>query len=377
MAAKVLVVRERLTGEKRVALVPSLVSRFRENGYEVLVEKDAGVAAGFLDSEYAEAGATLTDRPDWATIQLVLTVRGLGGPAIEELSQNAIVVGLLSPTGSEFPCEAYRRSGVRAFALENIPRITRAQSMDALSSQAAASGYRAALVAANALPRFFPMLTTAAGTLRPAKVFVIGAGVAGLQAIATAHRLGALVTGYDVRSTVREQVESLGGKFLQTEVQAEGSGGYARELTDQEKDQQAASLAKQIAQSNVLITTASVPGRPAPTIVTADMVAAMPTGSVVVDLAAPSGGNCELTEPGKLVTYGPVRIYGPLNAASDLATHASEMYARNVYNFVQPWTVKEDEIEIPLEDEVYQSSLVTSVGGDTSEASYNNEETNQ
>lgn len=374
MAVKVLVVRERAAGEKRVAMMPSLVGHYRESGYEVVVERDAGVTAGFLDNEYTEAGAILTDSPNWGDVQLILTVRGLEREVIAKLSPQAIVIGLLAPTSSEFPDEAYKQSGARAFALENIPRITRAQSMDALSSQAAASGYRAALVAASALPRFFPMLTTAAGTLRPAKVFVIGAGVAGLQAIATAHRLGALVTGYDVRETVREQVESLGGKFLVTDVRAEGTGGYARELTEEEKSQQTNLLGKQIAQSNVLITTASVPGRAAPKIVTADMLAAMPTGSVVVDLAAPSGGNCDLTEPGKTVTHGPVRIYGPLNAASDLATHASEMYGRNVYNFVKPWVVKDGDIHIPSDDEVYQSSLVTPQRSDNTELLNNNEE---
>ncbi|MDX1443508.1 MAG: NAD(P) transhydrogenase subunit alpha, partial [Gammaproteobacteria bacterium] len=250
---------------------------------------------------------------------------------------------------------------VTAFSVERIPRISRAQSMDALSSQAACAGYRCALIAADSLHRFLPMLTTAAGTIRPAKVLVIGAGVAGLQAIATAKRLGAMVEGFDVRSATREQVESLGAKFVDTGITAEGEGGYARELTEEEKQKQNEVLADHIAQADAVITTAAIPGRPAPKIIDAKTVERMKPGSVIVDLAAETGGNCELTKAGETVEHGNCRVIGPVNVPSQLAEHASEMYSRNLFNFISPW-FEGEEFHIDFDDEVYAKSVVTRDG---------------
>ncbi|HZW59827.1 MAG TPA: NAD(P) transhydrogenase subunit alpha, partial [Woeseiaceae bacterium] len=248
-----------------------------------------------------------------------------------------------------------------AFAMELIPRISRAQSMDVLSSQAAAAGYKAALIAANTLDKFLPMLTTAAGTIRPAQVLVIGAGVAGLQAIATARRLGAVVKGYDVRGATREQVESLGAKFVDTGVSAEGEGGYARELTDAEKHKQQQALEKEIAVSDIVISTAAIPGRPAPKIISADAVASMKPGAVIVDLAAETGGNCELTQAGRTVVEHGVKIVGPVNLPATLGRHASEMYARNLFNFLGP-AIKDGELHIDWDDEVFAKSALTRDG---------------
>jgi len=358
MNSILLVPRERTKGEARVALAPMQVGRYKELGVDVLVERGAGTGAGFPDAAYKEAGARVVAGPEWGKADVVLTVRGLDAESIAGLKRGAVVVGLLSPYAEDFPEAAYREAGARAFALEKLPRITRAQAMDALSSQAAAAGYRAALLAAIELPRFFPMLTTAAGTVRPARVLVIGAGVAGLQAIATARRLGAIVEGYDVRAAAREQVESLGARFVDVGVSAEGEGGYARELTEEEKAEQAEALGRHIAKSNVVITTAAVPGRPAPKIIKKKMVEGMAPGSVIVDLAAVSGGNCELTKPGKTARHQGVALLGPLNPAADLAGHASELYAQNCYNFVAPWFAEAGTLAIPPEDEIYQASLV-------------------
>lgn len=358
MSSILLVPRERMGDEKRVAVAPAQVARYGGLGIEVVVERGAGTAAGFTDAAYKEAGATIAAKPDWGAADVVLTVRGLDAGSISELKRGAAVVGLLAPYAEDFPGAAYREAGVLAFALEKLPRISRAQTMDALSSQAAAAGYRAALLAAVELPRFFPMLTTAAGTVRPARVLVIGAGVAGLQAIATARRLGAIVEGYDVRAAAREQVESLGARFVDVGVSAEGEGGYARELTEEEKAEQAEALGRYIAKSNVVITTAAVPGRPAPKIVTKKMVEGMDAGSVIVDLAAVGGGNCELTQPGKTARHKGVSIVGPTNPAAALAGHASELYAQNCYNFVAPWFGEEGRLAIPADDEIYVTSLV-------------------
>ncbi|MDN5865710.1 MAG: NAD(P) transhydrogenase subunit alpha [Gammaproteobacteria bacterium] len=348
--------KERAKGESRVALVPALVSRYTQLGASVVVESGAGKAAGFPDGGYADAqitrGSALSDA------DVVLTVRGLDAEQAAQLKPGAAVVGLLAAHADDFPADAYSKAGACAFALEKLPRISRAQSMDALSSQAAAAGYRAALIAATEAPRFFPMLTTAAGTVRPARVLVIGAGVAGLQAIATAHRLGAVVEGYDVRPAARTEVESLGARFVDTGVGAEGEGGYARELTDEEKQQQADKLAEHIARANVVITTAAVPGKAAPKIISKAMVEAMEAGSVIVDLAAASGGNCELTKPDKKTISKGVTILGPTNPAAGLAAHASEMYAKNVFNFVTPWFAEEGKMNIPADDEVYITTLV-------------------
>lgn len=355
----VFVPRERIGDEKRIALTPAQVVRYRALGIEVVIERGAGTAAGFTDAAYREADARIAAKPLYAEADAVLTVRGLDAEAIAELKRGAAVVGLLAPYAEDFPVDAYRKAGALAFALEKVPRISRAQAMDALSSQAAVAGYRAALLAATELPRFFPMLTTAAGTVRPARVLIIGAGVAGLQAIATARRLGAIVEGYDVRAAAREQVESLGARFVDVGVSAEAEGGYARELTAEEKAEQAEALSRHIAKSNVVITTAAVPGRPAPKILTKQMVEGMEAGSVIVDLAAASGGNCELTQPGKTTRHKGVSVLGPTNPAAALAGHASELYAQNCYNFVAPWFEEAGTLAIPADDEVYTASLVT------------------
>ncbi len=365
MSSLLFVLRERITGEHRVALTPTQIARYATLGVQVVVERGAGTAAGFNDAAYREAGAKIAAQPPYDKADTVLTVRGLNAEAIARLKRGAAVVGLLSPYAEDFPEAAYRQAGALAFALEKLPRISRAQAMDALSSQAAVAGYRAALLAATELPRFFPMLTTAAGTVRPARVLVIGAGVAGLQAIATARRLGAIVSGYDVRAAAREQVESLGARFVDVGVSAEGEGGYARELTAAEKAEQAEALGRHIVRSNVVITTAAVPGRRAPIIITREMVEGMVPGSVIVDLAAVSGGNCELTQPGKTIRHQGVSVLGPTNPAAALAGHASELYAQNCYSFVAPWFASAGTLAIPADDEVYSTSLVA---GDLSRA---------
>lgn len=356
MAITVFVPRERVRGENRVALVPALAARYTDSGARVVIEAGAGKAAGFPDSVWE--GIECAREPAFEEADLVLTVRGLAADAITQLKRGAAVVGLLAPHAGDFPGETYAKAGARAFALEKLPRVSRAQTMDALSSQAAAAGYRAVLLAALESPRFFPMLTTAAGTVRPARVLVIGAGVAGLQAIATARRLGAIVEGYDVRAAARGEVESLGARFVDTGVGAEGEGGYARELSEDEKKQQAEKLAEHVARANVVITTAAVPGKQAPKILDKAMVEGMDAGSVIVDLAAASGGNCALTRPGKTSHHKGVAILGPTNPAAGLAAHASEMYARNCYNFVAPWFAESGELTIPADDEIYTATLV-------------------
>jgi NAD(P) transhydrogenase subunit alpha len=289
------------------------------------------------------------------------------GERAAELKRGAVLVAFLAPHANTPLITRLRDGGVTAFAVELIPRISRAQSMDALSSQAACAGYEAVLIGATHLKRFLPMLTTAAGTIRPAKALIVGAGVAGLQAIATARRLGAMVEAFDVRAATKEQVESLGAKFVDTGVKAEGAGGYARELTDAEKAQQSAALAKHAALADIVVTTAAIPGRPAPKLITKAMVEAMKPGSVLVDLAAETGGNCELTKPGETVTAGAVTIVGPLNLPSMLAEHASEMYAKNLLNFVTPW-IKQGALSIDWADEVYAGAVVTHDGAIKHEA---------
>ncbi len=357
--AMVLAPRERQAGERRVALVPAMVKSYLQAGLQVVVETGAGKLAGFTDDAYREAGAKIARDMPWEEASLCLTIHGVESESIAALSPGAAVVGLLAPDSDAFPRDAYEKAQVRAFALERLPRISRAQSMDALSSQATAAGYRAALLAAEALPRFLPMLTTAAGTIRPARVLVIGTGVAGLQAIATIRRLGAVVEAYDVRTAAKEQVESLGARFIATGVGAEAEGGYARELTEEEKSQQAEILARHVATANALITTASVPGRPAPRIISKAMVESMAPGAVIVDLGASGGGNCELTKPGKTTVHAGITLVGPTNPASGVAYHASEMYARNGYNFVAPWFGKNGALNIPAGDEIYIASLVS------------------
>ncbi|HET7922861.1 MAG TPA: Re/Si-specific NAD(P)(+) transhydrogenase subunit alpha [Gammaproteobacteria bacterium] len=360
MAIRVFIPRESAASERRVALTPPVAARFVSLGAELLLESGAGVSAGFTDASYADT-RTLTAAEGAATADVVLKVQTPEAQNIARMKAGSVLIGLLNPHRHPDVVKALRDAKVTSFAMELVPRISRAQAMDALSSQAAAAGYKAALLAAEKLARFFPMLTTAAGTIRPAKVLVVGAGVAGLQAIATARRLGAIVEGYDVRAAAREQVESLGAKFVDTGVSAEGAGGYARELTAEEKQQQRDALAKHVAQADAVITTAAIPGRAAPRILDRAMVEAMKPGAVIVDLAAESGGNCELTRPGEDVAHGAVLIAGPLNLPSLLAEHASDMYARNLLNFFSP-LVKDGALSIDWNDEVYAKSVLTHDG---------------
>ncbi len=356
------VLREVTPGETRIALVPEVAAKFRAAGARVLVERGAGVEAQFPDSLWKDVEFAATAAEVLAAADVLVKVQP---PIVQEISQlKSGAVTLSFVYGHQRPevVRALRDRGVTAFAMELVPRISRAQSMDALSSQAAAAGYKAVLIAADTLDRFLPMLTTAAGTIRPAQVLVIGAGVAGLQAIATARRLGAIVEAYDVRSATREQIKSLGGRFVDTGVSAEGEGGYARELTADEKAKQQEVLEKHIAAADAVITTAAVPGRAAPRIVRKEAVARMKPGAVLVDLAAESGGNCELTRPGEMVVVNGVRILGPLNLPAQLPYHASEMYARNVYNFLAPAIGKDGTLAIDWNDEVFAQSALTHSG---------------
>ncbi|WP_313254157.1 NAD(P) transhydrogenase subunit alpha [Stenotrophomonas acidaminiphila] len=332
MAVEVRVLKEAAAGERRVAATPETVKKLLAAGAKVQVQAGAGLAAGFTDQAYRDAGAQIDEAVDAA--DLVLCVQAPSSQLIGQLKPGAVLVGTLQPQADAARVAALQARQLLAFPLERLPRTTRAQAMDVLSSQAGMAGYKATLIAAQLAPRFFPMLTTAAGTIRPSKVLVVGAGVAGLQAIATARRLGAQVEGFDVRPETREQIESLGGRFLDLGVSAAGEGGYARPLTDAERAEQQRRLAEHLKGVDVVICTAAVPGRPAPKIVTAAMVAGMRPGSVIVDLAAETGGNCEATRPGETLDVGGVTVAGPLDLASMGAIHASEMYARNVLNFV-------------------------------------------
>jgi NAD(P) transhydrogenase subunit alpha len=360
MAIKLFVPQEQAAGERRVAICPPVAAKLKPLGVELLIEPGAGDAAGFPDSLFT--GATFLKAAD-AIPQADVVFRVTPPPVanIPRMRAGSMLVSFLSPHKDPERIQALRDARVTAFSMELVPRISRAQAMDALSSQAAAAGYKAALLAAEKLARFFPMLTTAAGTVRPAKVLVVGAGVAGLQAIATARRLGAMVEGYDVRAAAREQVESLGAKFVDTGVSAEGAGGYARELTPEEKQKQQDALAKHVALADAVITTAAIPGRPAPKILTRAMVEAMKPGALIMDLAAETGGNCELTKPGEDIRHGHVLVSGPLNLPSLLAEHASDMYARNLLNFFTP-LVKDGALSIDWQDEVYAKSVVTHDG---------------
>jgi NAD(P) transhydrogenase subunit alpha len=333
MAVEIGVGRESAGGERRVAITPETCKKLVAAGATVSVQPGIGSGAYFPDQAYADAGARVREDAT-AGADVVLCVQPPPAEAIAALKQGAVLVGSLQPQADAARGEAITSRGIVAFPLEKLPRTTRAQAMDVLSSQAGMAGYKSVLIAAQLAPRFFPMLTTAAGTIRPSKVLIVGAGVAGLQAIATAKRLGAAVEGFDVRPETREQIESLGGKFLDLGVSAAGEGGYARALTDEERALQQQRLADHLKGIDVVICTAAVPGRPAPKIISAAMVSGMKPGSVIVDLAAETGGNCELTQPGETIDSNGVTLAGPLNLASMGAQHASEMYARNVYNFV-------------------------------------------
>jgi len=340
-----------------VALVPDAVSRLLQSGFQVTVETGAGAAASFPDAAYAEAGAEVSDSV-WEA-EGVVKVRKPSGDEMQRLGRGQVLIGFLEPLTDAAGIERLSERGVHAFAMESIPRITRAQPMDALSSQATVSGYKAVLVAADRLPRFFPMLMTAAGTVAPAKVLVLGAGVAGLQAIATAHRLGAVVAGFDVRPVVKEQVESLGATFLDLGILGEETaGGYAGELTEDEQQRQQTALAERIPDYDVVITTALVPGRPAPRLIPADSVARMRPGSVIVDLAAEAGGNCEATVPGEIVESKGVTVVGLTNLPSTMPFHASQLYARNVSALLQH-LAPDGELALDWDDEITAGTCVT------------------
>jgi len=365
MSTIIAVPAESREGERRVAMVPSLVPKLSKAGVTIRIQSGAGSPAGFDDAQFADLeGVEIESDASrlWQEADLVFCVRRPTIDCVRKMKAGAALLGFLAPWERDDFIQAMAEQKVSGFAVERIPRISRAQSMDALSSQAAVAGYKSVLIAAEHLPRFFPMLTTAAGTIRPAKALVVGAGVAGLQAIATAKRLGARVEAFDVRSAVAEQVESLGAKFVDTGVKAEAEGGYARPLTEEEKAQQAKVLARHVAQADIIITTAAIPGRPAPRIITREMVQGMKPGAVLVDLAAETGGNCELTQAGQVHREGASIIVGPQDVPSMLAEHASEMYARNLWNFTAP-SIDEGKLHWDMEDEVYAQS-VTSHDGD-------------
>jgi H+-translocating NAD(P) transhydrogenase subunit alpha len=361
---KIGVPKETAAGERRVALVPEIVRKLAAEGNEVIVERGAGEGALIPDEQFEEAGATLVDDQEAAfAADVVVKVAPPSDHETERLRGDGVLIGFLAPLTNGDGVRAIAASGVTSFAMEAIPRISRAQSMDALSSQANIAGYRAALIGAQELGRFYPMLMTAAGTIRPATVLVLGAGVAGLQAIATARRLGAVVQGFDVRAAVKEQVESLGAKFLEFDLggDLEGAGGYAKELTAEQQARQQELMAEAIGKVDVVITTALVPGRRAPVLVTEEAVKRMKPGSVIVDLAGEAGGNCELSEPGEAVVRYDVKILAPLNVPSTLAEHASQLYARNVQALLELMT-EEGELKLDYDDEVIAGACITRDG---------------
>jgi NAD(P) transhydrogenase subunit alpha len=367
--------KETVEGEHRVALVPEVIGKLKAKGIDVLVENGAGADALLPDAAFAEAGAQMTaDTGEVWKSDVVLKISPPSEAEIGRLGTGSILIGFLAPLTSPQTTRALASAKVTAFAMESIPRISRAQSMDALSSQSNIAGYKAALLGAENLGRFYPMLMTAAGTIPPAKVLVLGAGVAGLQALATAKRLGARTTGYDVRPEVAEQVQSLGAQWLDLGLEASGEGGYARELTEQERAQQQQALTDAIKGFDVVITTALVPGRPAPKLVTAEAVEGMKPGSVIVDLAGESGGNCELTEPGRTVVKHDVKIVSPLNLPASMAEHSSQLFARNVQALLDlliapkehgsdsPGADGEVELKLDFEDEIVAGACIVRDG---------------
>ena len=359
--------RETTPGERRVALVPETVGRLAKSGNEVIVERGAGEASSFPDRMYTEAGGTIGDAWD---AELVLKVARPSDEELARLREGAVLIAFLSPLTNHDLVRELGRRRVTALSMDAIPRITRAQPMDALSSQATVAGYKAVLLAAVALPRFFPMLTTAAGTIAPAKAFIIGAGVAGLQAIATARRLGAVVEAFDTRPVVREQVQSLGAKFLEVDLgeTGEGAGGYAKELSEEAHRKEVQLLAKAVKENDIVITTAAIPGRPAPKLITADMVRSMKPGSVIVDLAAETGGNTELTQAGKVIDVDGVRIDGTTNLPSTMPYHASQMYSRNIQSLLGLLITKEGNLNLDMNDDVIKGAVITKDGDVVHEA---------
>ncbi len=365
------VAKEVFAGERRVAMVPAVIPSLTKAGLEVVVEPGAGLEAGYPDDAYVEKGAKIAaNRDEVFAADVVFQVRtaGAGAEAAEgdlpRMKKGGVVIGMADPLGCPEAAQKMAETGATLFALELVPRITRAQSMDVLSSMATIAGYRAVLLAATTLPKMFPMMMTAAGTISPARVFVVGAGVAGLQAIASSKRLGAVVSAYDVRPVVKEQVESLGGKFLEIQMdtaEAEDKGGYAKQLDEEAIRKQQELMLQAVAESDVVITTAAVPGKKAPILLTTEMVRKMNPGSVVVDLAAERGGNCELTKQGETVVDGNVTILGPANLPAEIPYHASQMYAKNIATFLLNM-VKEGQLNLDVEDEITRDTLVTQDG---------------
>lgn len=364
MALQLGVPKETTHGESRVALVPDVVGRLIKSGMAVAVERGAGAAAFHDDAAYEAVGATVVDTAAALGADVVLKVAAPTDEEIEQLRSGQVLIGLLSPYDDPARVAALAGRGVTALSMELVPRISRAQKMDALSAMSSLAGYKAVLVAANTLPRFFPLLTTAAGTIKPANVLVLGAGVAGLQAIATARRLGARVWAYDIREAVREEVQSLGAKFVELELETanmQDAGGYAKALVEEKARRQTELLVPHIGNAQVVLTTALIPGRPAPLLITEAAVAAMAPGSVIIDLAAPNGGNCALTEPGQAVVRDGVHIWGPLNLPATMPADASQMYARTLMAMVQEFA--DGEAFTPdFEDEIFQGACVAHGG---------------
>jgi NAD(P) transhydrogenase subunit alpha len=363
MPIRLAVPKEITPNETRIALEPGVATKLAAMGVKVTMQKGAALGSHFNDADFKDVELVDDAAKLYADADVIFKVQP---PTLDELKlvrDGAVIVGLMAPHKNADMMKLMCEKKITSLSMELVPRISRAQSMDALSSQASIAGYMGVLMGAQLASVFFPMLTTAAGTIRPARVLVIGAGVAGLQAIATAKRLGAIVEGFDVRSATREQIESLGGKFIDTGVSAEGQGGYARELTEDEKKTQQDVLAKHIAMADVIISPAAIPGRPSPKIISAQMVDAMKTGAVIVDLASEGGGNCELTKPGETIDYkGRVTISGPLNLPGQLPIHASEMYAKNLFNLVSPFITEGGELKFNFEDDVIAGCLLTHDG---------------
>ncbi len=367
MTIIVAVPKEITVGERRVAMESSVIAKLTKLGVKVCIETGAGHAAQLPDSAFVGATIVTSAAELYQQADIVLKVQPPSLAEVAMLKPGSVLIATLQPYQHPEVVEALRAKQITAYAMELIPRISRAQAMDVLSSQAAVAGYKAAIMGADHACRFFPMLTTAAGTIRPAKVIVVGVGVAGLQAIATARRLGAVVEAYDVRPATKEQVQSLGAKFIELSITAEGTGGYARELSAEEKQQQQVELAQYLASADVLITTAAVPGRPAPKIIPETTVNGMKSGAVIIDLAAESGGNCTLTQPGKTLVHNGVTIHAPLNVASQVPVHASEMYAKNLLNFLTP-LLKDGQYQPDFNDEVVAGALLTHAGKITHDA---------
>ncbi len=364
--------KETFPGERRVALIPNDVPALVKAGAEVFVEAEAGLSAGYRDNDYTEKGAQIVASRDeiFQKAEVILQVRTLGANPekgmddMKRLREGQVVIGFMEPLTAPEPLQELARQKVVAFALELIPRITRAQSMDVLSSQATVAGYKAALLAADTLPRMFPMMMTAAGTILAARVFVVGAGVAGLQAIATARRLGANVQAYDIRPAVKEQVQSLGAKFVELELEteeAEDKGGYAKAMDEEFYRKQREMMTRVVAESDVVITTAAVPGKKAPVLVTEEMIKGMKEGSVIVDLAAERGGNCELTRPGETIQKHGVTIIGAVNLPATIPYHASQMYSKNITNFLK-LMIQDGKLNVDVDDEIIKETMVTRDG---------------